>query len=107
MKTDIQFRVRFYRDDDIAIGPGKVSLLEAQNHELLTRNKQLEVERAELLARVKLLTSELKIAATELEKAGVANRELQEYSASLKDEFEKATNRLAECEALLKKNQLM
>lgn len=29
MKTSIQFRVRLYRDDDIALGPGKVRLLEA------------------------------------------------------------------------------
>ncbi len=28
MKTSIQFRVRLYRDDDIALGPGKVRLLE-------------------------------------------------------------------------------
>lgn len=29
MKSRIQFRFRVYRDDDVAIGPGKVALLEA------------------------------------------------------------------------------
>jgi molybdate transport system regulatory protein len=29
MKPDVQFRVRFYRGDQAAIGPGKISLLEA------------------------------------------------------------------------------
>lgn len=29
MKSRIQFRFRVYRDEDIAIGPGKVALLEA------------------------------------------------------------------------------
>ncbi|SHH80547.1 molybdate transport system regulatory protein [Pollutimonas bauzanensis] len=29
MKTKIQFRLRVYQDDSIAIGPGKVALLEA------------------------------------------------------------------------------
>lgn len=29
MKTDIQFRLRFKRDDQIVIGPGKVEVLEA------------------------------------------------------------------------------
>ncbi|CAN5741656.1 LysR family transcriptional regulator [soil metagenome] len=29
MKSQVQFRVRFYRDDNIAFGPGKVALLEA------------------------------------------------------------------------------
>ena len=29
MATSVQFRVRIYRDDDIALGPGKVRLLEA------------------------------------------------------------------------------
>lgn len=29
MKTAIQFRVRLYREDEIALGPGKVRLLEA------------------------------------------------------------------------------
>jgi molybdate transport system regulatory protein len=29
MKSKVQFRLRIYRDDSIAIGPGKVSLLEA------------------------------------------------------------------------------
>ena len=29
MKTRVQFRLRIQRDDDIAIGPGKVALLEA------------------------------------------------------------------------------
>ncbi len=29
MKTKIQFRLRVYRDDSIAIGPGKIALLEA------------------------------------------------------------------------------
>jgi molybdate transport system regulatory protein len=29
MKSRIQFRFRIYRDDDVAIGPGKVALLEA------------------------------------------------------------------------------
>jgi molybdate transport system regulatory protein len=29
MKTAVQFRVRFYRDDDVALGPGKITLLEA------------------------------------------------------------------------------
>ena len=29
MKSDVQFRVRFYRDDNVALGPGKISLLEA------------------------------------------------------------------------------
>lgn len=29
MKSKVQFRLRIYRDDSIAIGPGKVALLEA------------------------------------------------------------------------------
>lgn len=29
MKSKVQFRMRIYRDDSIAIGPGKVALLEA------------------------------------------------------------------------------
>jgi len=29
MKPDVQFRVRFYRDDHVALGPGKIALLEA------------------------------------------------------------------------------
>ncbi|WP_198969515.1 winged helix-turn-helix domain-containing protein [Xylophilus sp. ASV27] len=29
MKSKVQFRLRIYRDDSIAIGPGKVQLLEA------------------------------------------------------------------------------
>ncbi|CAN5413973.1 LysR family transcriptional regulator [soil metagenome] len=29
MKSKVQFRLRIYRDDSIAIGPGKVDLLEA------------------------------------------------------------------------------
>lgn len=29
MKSKVQFRIRIYRDDSIAIGPGKVALLEA------------------------------------------------------------------------------
>jgi len=29
MKTRVQFRLRVYRDDEIAIGPGKVALMEA------------------------------------------------------------------------------
>lgn len=29
MRTRLQFRLRIYRDDDIAVGPGKVALLEA------------------------------------------------------------------------------
>ncbi|CAN5329200.1 LysR family transcriptional regulator [soil metagenome] len=29
MQSKVQFRLRIYRDDSIAIGPGKVSLLEA------------------------------------------------------------------------------
>jgi molybdate transport system regulatory protein len=29
MKSKVQFRFRIYRDDCIAIGPGKVALLEA------------------------------------------------------------------------------
>lgn len=29
MKPKIQFRLRIYRDEDIALGPGKVALLEA------------------------------------------------------------------------------
>ena len=29
MKPKVQFRLRIYRDDSIAIGPGKVALLEA------------------------------------------------------------------------------
>lgn len=29
MKSRVQFRLRIYRDDDIAIGPGKVALLES------------------------------------------------------------------------------
>lgn len=29
MKSRVQFRFRIYRDEDIAIGPGKVALLEA------------------------------------------------------------------------------
>lgn len=29
MKSKVQFRLRIYRDDSIAIGPGKIALLEA------------------------------------------------------------------------------
>ena len=29
MKSKVQFRLRIYRDEDIAIGPGKIALLEA------------------------------------------------------------------------------
>ena len=29
MKSTVQFRLRIYRDEDIAIGPGKIALLEA------------------------------------------------------------------------------
>ncbi len=29
MKSRVQFRLRIYRDEDIAIGPGKIDLLEA------------------------------------------------------------------------------
>jgi len=29
MKTRVQFRLRIYRDDSIAIGPGKIAVLEA------------------------------------------------------------------------------
>jgi molybdate transport system regulatory protein len=29
MKTDVHFRVRFYKEDSVVIGPGKIELLEA------------------------------------------------------------------------------
>jgi molybdate transport system regulatory protein len=29
MKPDLQFRLRLYRDEVVAVGPGKVTLLEA------------------------------------------------------------------------------
>ena len=41
MKSKVQFRLRVYRDDTIAIGPGKIALLEAvQAHGSITSDRK-------------------------------------------------------------------
>jgi molybdate transport system regulatory protein len=43
MKSKVQFRMRIYRDDSIAIGPGKIALLEsvAENGSISAAARQL------------------------------------------------------------------
>lgn len=45
MKSKVQFRVRIYRDDSIAIGPGKVQLLEtiAETGSISAAARQLDM----------------------------------------------------------------
>ena len=45
MTPDIQFRLRIYRDDSIAIGPGKIALLEAiaQTGSITAAGRQLDM----------------------------------------------------------------
>ncbi|AVS73882.1 winged helix-turn-helix domain-containing protein [Paracidovorax cattleyae] len=57
MKSKVQFRVRIYRDDSIAIGPGKVQLLEAiaQTGSISAAARQLDMS----YRRAWLLVSEM------------------------------------------------
>ena len=59
MKSKVQFRVRIYRDDSIAIGPGKVQLLEtiAETGSISAAARQLDMSYRRPLAVVPAVTT--------------------------------------------------
>lgn len=72
MKSKVHFRVRIYRDDSIAIGPGKVQLLEtiAETGSITAAAKQLDMSYRRAWQLVSEMNQALKAPAVTTAKGG-------------------------------------